>query len=262
MNKLGIIAGSGMDIPGLKFIEDITVDSKYGAPSEGYKHFRYKDTDLYFLRRHGVKHEIPPHKINYRANIDGFRKLGVEAVVTVSAAGGINGSLCPGDIAVTSNAIDFTYGRNSTYFDDMEVFHIDITEPFCPSLRRGILYSAAEAGVTIFDGGVYLCTNGPRLETAAEITAYSKLGADFVGMTLFPECALARELGICFANISVITNYAAGISDRKLTSDEVVDIMGKASERVNSIVHKIMDNPFTPECDCRDSLKGTKITNG
>ncbi len=260
--RIGIIAGSGLhNIPGLEFIEERTVYSRYGAISESYKHFRYKKTDVYCLRRHGVKHEIPPHMINYRANMEGFLRLGVEKVIGVSAVGGINSALRPGDIAITADAIDFTSGRNGTFFHGAEIFHVDMTNPFCPSLREKIKSAAVKAGVNVSDGGVYVCTNGPRYETAAEITAYGRLGADFVGMTLFPEGTLARELGICYANISVITNYAAGISKDKLTSDEVIDNMGKSTERVKSILHKFLDDPFPGECNCKDSLKGAKISD-
>jgi len=262
MNKIGVIAGSGLhEISGLEFVEKIVVSSKYGVPSESYSHFRYKRTDVYFLRRHGVKHQLPPHMINYCANIDGFRQLGVGSIVSVSAVGAINRLLCPGDIAVTANAIDFTYNRGSTYFNGPEVFHIDMTDPFCPMLRESVLTAAEKAGVKVNDGGVYICVNGPRFETAAEITAYGRLGADFVGMTLFPECVLARELGICYANIGVITNYAAGISAQKLTSDEVVDIMIGSAECVKSIIHKFLDSRLIRECSCRESLKGSKISN-
>ena len=259
--KIGVIAGSGVDLPGFEFIEERAVDSEYGTPSESYKHFRYNSTDVYFLRRHGARHKIPPHRVNYRANIYGFKRIGADAVVAVSAVGGINSALKPGDIAVTANAIDFTNGRNATYFHDDEVFHIDMTNPFCPALRKQILSAAKRAKVKVYDGGVYLCTNGPRYETAAEIAAYSRLGADFVGMTLFPECVLAREIGVCYANISVITNYAAGITGNKLTSDEVIGTMGISSGYVQSILHSFIDNLSAWECGCKNTLNGAKISD-
>ena len=259
--KVGIIAGSGVDTPEFEFVEEITVKSKYGETSGMYKRFKHADTDVYYLRRHGEKHNIPPHMINYRANIDGFRQLGVSAVVSVSSVGGITSLFHPGDIAVTANAIDFTFGRNITYFHSDEVFHVDLTTPFCNALRERILSAAGKAGIIAHNRGVYICANGPRYETAAEIVAYSRLGADFVGMTLFPECALARELGICYANVSVISNYAAGITGNKLTSDEVIDTMKIFSESVKSILHQFISDLSTWECDCRNSLKGAKISN-
>jgi 5'-methylthioadenosine phosphorylase len=262
MRKLGIIGGSGLyDIEGFEYQEEIIMQTEYGEPSDTYRVFTYNDVRFYFLNRHGRKHSIPPHKVNYRANIDGFKRLGISHIVSITATGGINSSYKPGDIIIPDDGIDMTNGRQHTYYDGGLINHIDFTEPFCPRLR-GVLENAAEsADVDVATKGTYICTNGPRLETAAEIKAFDRWGADLVGMTLFPECALAREIELCYANISVITNYAAGTSKTKLTADEVVDEMGKAMEKLKSIVSMIpvyFNEDRT--CGCPMALAGTKIS--
>ena len=252
----GIIGGSGLyKIPGLAFIEEIKLDSKYGAPSDAYLHYKHRDVSFYFLCRHGRSHSLAPHMINYRANIDGFAKLGVKQIVSFSATGGIAENLKPGDIVIPDNAIDNTSGRQGTYYDTENIVHIDFTNPFCPELRRHIINNL---NVPHRPSGVSICTNGPRLETAAEIRAYRNWGADIVGMTLFPECVLARELGICYANVSVVTNYAAGICDKPLTTDEVQEVMGRSAGIFSGIITDLA--AFTPGgCGCGRSLENTEM---
>jgi len=233
MKKLGIIGGSGLyDIDGFEFKEEISVKSDYGDPSDSYRVFCYEDIEFYFLNRHGRNHSIPPHKVNYRANIDGFCQLGTETVIAITATGGINSSYKPGDIVLPDDGIDMTSGRTHTFYNEGEIHHIDITEPFCPRLRGIIENSAESADVDLELSGCYICTNGPRLETKGEIKAFERWGADLVGMTLFPEVSLARERELCYANISVVTNYAAGLKEEKLTAEEVVEEMGKTVEKL------------------------------
>lgn len=259
--KLGIIGGSGLyEIEGFEFIGEEQVETEWGAPSDSYRHFRYEGIDFIFLNRHGRTHGLPPHKVNYRANIAGFEKLGVKKIISFTAVGGIKG-VKPGDIVISSDAIDRTSGREHTFYDGGLIHHIDFTEPFCPELRSLLLQSAKKAELDVKDGATYVCTNGPRLETAAEIRFFGIIGADTVGMTLFPECSLAREKEICYANVSVITNYAAGTSETKLTTIEVVETMKAASDRIKSLV-KAIPSFYSEErgCFCKDALEGTKIS--
>lgn len=262
MRKLGIIGGSGLyDIEGFEYQEEIIMQTEYGDPSDTYRVFTYNDVRFYFLNRHGRNHSIPPHKVNYRANIDGFTRLGISHIISITATGGINSSYKPGDIIIPDDGIDMTYGREQTYYSNGLIHHIDFTEPFCPRLR-GVLENAAEsADVDVHMNGTYICTNGPRLETKGEIKAFDRWGADLVGMTLFPECALARERKLCYANMSVITNYAAGTTTNKLTTEEVVEEMGKAMEKLKGIVSMIPVY-FNEErtCQCPRALDGTKIS--
>ncbi|MGA1846718.1 S-methyl-5'-thioadenosine phosphorylase [Deferribacter abyssi] len=261
--KIGIIGGSGLyEIDGFEFVEDIEIVSHYGKPTDKYKKFYFDMYEFYFLNRHGQGHKIPPHKVNYRANIYGFKEIGVEHIISFTAVGGINELLKPGDILVPDNAIDFTSGRESTYYDEEDIHHIDFTNPFCPELRNVLIKSVVAVIESFFDKGTYICTNGPRLETAAEIKVFRNLGADIVGMTLFPECVLARELEICYANVSVVTNYAAGTTTQKLTVNEVLEVMRQNNEKIKLIVNNITKNLklIKKECECKKALKDTKIS--
>jgi 5'-methylthioadenosine phosphorylase len=259
--KLGIIGGSGLyEIEGFEFIGEEIVETEWGTPSDSYRCFKYEGIEFVFLNRHGRNHGIPPHKVNYRANIAGFEKLGVKKIISFTAVGGIN-AVKPGDIVITSDAIDQTNARAHTFYEGGLIHHIDFTEPFCPELRSLLLKTAEKAQLKVKDGGTYVCTNGPRMETAAEIKFYKAIGADTVGMTLFPECSLAREKEICYANVSVITNHAAGTSETKLTTDEVVETMKAAGDRIKQLV-KTLPSLYLEErnCFCKKALEGTKIS--
>jgi 5'-methylthioadenosine phosphorylase len=259
--KLGIIGGSGLyNIEGLSFVEKVHVNTKYGSPSDSYKIYRTGSLDYYFLARHGEKHSIAPHKINYRANIAGFKELGVDKIVSFCAVGSLDIKYPPSTIMIPDNAIDFTHERISTYFDGTRVFHIDITNPFC-SIVRNLLKNTLKKNNTSFtDGGIYVCTNGPRLETAAEVKMFKILGGDIVGMTLFPELVLAREAELCYANMSIVTNFGAGISRDKLTTAEVKENMKKNSSIINNIIYALADELKGVEdcCVCPMALKDTK----
>lgn len=259
--KVGIIGGSGLyEIEGFQLIEEIEIETTFGSPSGSYRKFVYNDVEFYFLNRHGKDHKIPPHSVNYRANILGFKQLGVDRIFSFTAVGGIR-KYRPGEVVIPHNAIDFTNGRASTFYDFDEIYHIDFTEPFCPELRNVLMKAAEKGGVDYRKQGVYVCTNGPRLETASEIKMFEKMDADLVGMTLFPECTLAREKEICYANVSVITNYAAGTVNQKLTTEEVVNTMMESQEKIKNIVKGIAASLKEERiCFCKDALQGTKIS--
>ncbi len=261
MPIFGIISGSGFyDIPGLEITDSVKLSTPYGEPSDVYRIGSLSGKEMAFLPRHGTMHHIQPHKINYRANIWGFRELGVKRIISISASGGINIEMNPGMITVPDQLIDMTEGRQSTFYDEDEVVHIDLTEPFCPDMRSYILKASQKSGVALTGTGVYICTNGPRLETAAEIKAFSMLGADMVGMTAMQEAVLARELEICFAGISVITNYAAGIAGKRLSAAEVVETMQGSSEKVSLLLKDFFALDFPePACSCWKALKDARI---
>lgn len=260
--KIGIIGGSGLySIDGFESAGEVEQKNIYGTPSSSYKIFRQGGTEFYFLSRHGYLHNIAPHKVNYRANIYGFKELGVEQIISFTATGGIAENLRPSDIVVPHNAIDMTHGRIGTFFDEEEVVHIDFTHPFCPNLRTQIINLAPKFGVSVFSNGVYICTNGPRLETASEIKMFKSFGADIVGMTLFPEVALAREAEICYCNISIVTNFAAGISKTKLTTEEVVKNVKNAEVKLRQILTAYGKNPCkTEDCGCKNALTNSRIS--
>jgi 5'-methylthioinosine phosphorylase len=224
MTRLAIIGGTGLarlahlDIEGRE-----KVTTPYGDPSAELIFGRLHEQNLVFLARHGDPHVNPPHKVNYRANIWALKQAGVAGILAVAAVGGIRADMVPGRIAVPDQIIDYTYGRAHTFFeDDLEqVTHIDFTRPYSPWLREKVLNAAQVAGVTAIDGGVYGCTQGPRLETAAEIVRLERDGCDLVGMTGMPEAALARELDLDYACCAVVANWAAGKQAGEITLEEI-----------------------------------------
>jgi 5'-deoxy-5'-methylthioadenosine phosphorylase len=221
---LAIIGGTGLtQINGLTITGQQCVETPFGAPSAEFVFGELNGKQLIFLARHGNPHRIPPHKINYRANIWGLKHLGVTDVIAVAAVGGIGPEMAPAKIAVPKQIIDYTYGREHTFFaDDLEhVTHIDFTEPYTPDLRKRIIKAAENAGIDITANGTYGCTQGPRLETVAEIKRMAQDGCDLVGMTGMPEAALARELEMAYANISVVANWGAGIVEGEITMAEI-----------------------------------------
>jgi 5'-methylthioadenosine phosphorylase len=261
MTEIGLIGGSGVyNIPGLELYDEKRIPTPFGDPSDAFRLGRLSDVDIAFLPRHGLHHTIQPQLINYRANIAGFRELGVKRLLSVGASGGISAQMEPGRIVLPDQMLDKTSGRQTTFFDADEVVHIDFTEPFCPDLRRYILSAAGAAGIPILESGTYVCVNGPRLETAAEIRMFAQSGADIIGMTAMPEAALAREAGICYAGISVIANRAAGLSANRLTTDEVKAEMRLAEVKLQAILLRFFAAPMSaPECSCRTSLQQARM---
>lgn len=261
MPEFGVIAGSGIyTIPELEIIDSVRVSSPYGEPSDHYRIGRLFGREIAFLPRHGSLHHIPPHRINYRANIWGFRELGVKRILSIGATGGISKEMKPGSLVLPDQIIDRTSGREATFYDENDVVHIDLTEPFCPDLRKTLLASAAGAGLSVLEKGTYIAVNGPRLETAAEIREYALIGADVVGMTGMPEAGLARELEICFACVAVVTNIAAGMTEGRLTATEVTDSMKASMEQVRALLKAFFSlGPAEPVCSCGSSLKNARM---
>jgi 5'-methylthioadenosine phosphorylase len=249
MPRTAIIGGSGFySVPGCTLIEKQPVQTKYGEVTL----FIYRNKDgmeFAFLPRHGEGHTCPPHMINYRANIAALKQAGVERIIAVASVGSLRAHIRPGDFVLLDQFIDFTKSRPSTFFDGSEVVHTDMTEPFCESLRKCIL-AAKPAGQKVHEKGTYVCAEGPRFETAAEIRAYAAMGGDVVGMTMVPEVVLARELGMCYAGIAVVTNYAAGIS-KKVSHEEVLEAMKKIEGVLaNYVVDCLAHIPAERKCAC------------
>jgi len=261
MPGIGVIAGSGLyEIEGVAVRDIKKVSTPYGEPSDVYRLCEMSSIEFVFLARHGTPHHIPPHMINYRANIWGFRELGVERILSINAAGAISRGVKPGDIVIPDQVIDMTHGRHSTFYDGDEVVHIDFTMPYCPELRNAIIDAGREAGLQLAGSGTYICVNGPRLESRAEIEFFAHIGADIVGMTGMPEACLARELELCFAAVSVATNYAAGIYGGRLTTTEVVETMKAARERIKNLLNETLKAiPEKRACGCKDALKGARM---
>lgn len=239
---LAIIGGSGLtQLANLEVTRREIVRTPYGDPSGAITLGTIRGAAVAFLARHGYGHTIPPHKVNYRANIWALAQLEVKYIVGVAAVGGIRPDLLPGSLAIPDQIIDYTYGREFTYFagGDRSVVHIDFTQPYCEPLRQRLLQAAGAAQEPILEGGTYAATQGPRLETAAEIDRLERDGADMVGMTGMPEAALARELGLCYAAVAVVVNYAAGRAD-SAHGIKLSDINTVSREAMGR-VHKIFD---------------------
>ncbi len=261
MRAIGVVGGSGIyDIPGLEIKDSVRVGTPFGEPSDLYRVGRWAGSDVVFLPRHGSTHHIQPHKVNYRANIWGFRELGAGKIISICSAGGISPGMKPGSIAVPDQIIDMTDGRKATFYDEDEVVHVDFSEPFCPDMRTLVFDAAEDAGVAVIKSGTYVCTNGPRLETGAEIRTFAGWGADMVGMTLMPEAVLARELEICFACIVVITNFAAGIAEKKLSTKDVLACMQASAESLRAVLRSVLSLAVRPSsCGCKQTLKEARI---
>jgi 5'-methylthioinosine phosphorylase len=224
MTRMAIIGGTGLTrLPEFSITRRVVVSTPYGNPSSDLIFGRLYGQEVAFLARHGDPHVIPPHKINYRANISALKQMGLASVLGVAAVGGIRADMGPGVIAVPDQVIDYTYGRAHTFFEERldHVTHIDFTAPYSPELRAKLLDAARAAGIPAVNGGTYGCTQGPRLETAAEIVRMERDGCALVGMTGMPEAALAREAGLDYACCAVVANWAAGKSEGEITMADI-----------------------------------------
>jgi len=241
---LAIIGGSGLtQLANLEVSRREVVRTPFGEPSGALTFGSIAGCEVVFLARHGYGHTIPPHQVNYRANIWALHAQGVSNVVAIAAVGGIRGDLAPGALVVPDQIIDYTHGRAGTFFSggDSGVHHIDFTVPYCQRLRAACLAAAREAGETLLDGGVYAATQGPRLETAAEIDRLERDGADMVGMTGMPEAALAREIGLCYATLAVVANRAAGRGGGTVISmPDIAAVLEPAMGRVRSLLAQLV----------------------
>ncbi|OGA49281.1 MAG: 5'-methylthioadenosine phosphorylase [Betaproteobacteria bacterium RIFCSPLOWO2_12_FULL_62_13] len=238
---LAIIGGSGLtQLANLEVTRRQVVRTPYGEPSGALTFGTIRKAEVIFLARHGYGHSIPPHEVNYRANIWALDSQRARDVVSVASVGGIRADLGPGTLIVPDQIIDYTYDRKGTFYSttDHSVTHIDFTFPYCERMRQRLLRAAAAAGEEVVAGGTYAATQGPRLETAAEINRLERDGADIVGMTGMPEAALAREIGLCYAAIAVVVNYAAGrgASASGVRLDDILAVSQKAMARVRNVL--------------------------
>ena len=246
MALLAIIGGSGLSKLGIMELTQRKVArTPYGEPSGPLTFGRIRGRDVIFLARHGYGHTIAPHEVNYRANLWALKDAGADSVISVASVGGIRADCFPGQLLLPHQIIDYTWGRPSTYFEGagVPVNHIDFTEPYSASLRKVLLKAAAACGEEIADGGVYAATQGPRLETAAEINRLERDGADLVGMTGMPEASLAREISLEYAAIAVVANYAAGRGEsaRAVPLDRIGAVLDEAMGRVRRIIEKFCE---------------------
>lgn len=242
---LAIIGGTGLtQLDNLNITKRLIVRTPYGEPSQPLIFGDIAGREVIFLARHGNGHTIPPHAVNYRANIYALHLQGVTEIAAIATVGGIHSELAPGIIAVPHQIIDYTYGRKNTFYDGVElpVKHIDFTDPYCPSLRAKWIKAATDIGEPLVDHGVYAAMQGPRLETAAEINRLERDGATIVGMTGMPEAALARELGISYAAVCPVANHAAGRGNslHGIQYEEVMLQLNQTMVKVRNIIAQLV----------------------
>jgi len=243
---IAIIGGSGLtQLANLNITRRQVVRTPYGEPSGALTFGTIQGREVVFLARHGYGHTIPPHEVNYRANIWALHAENATDVVSIASVGGIRADLVPGALALPDQIIDYTHGRDSTFFDQAyrSVTHIDFTYPYSDAMRKRLQEAAAAAGEPMADGGTYAATQGPRLETAAEINRLERDGADMVGMTGMPEAALAREIGLSYAAIAVVVNYAAGrgASATGVRLEEINAVSQAAMARVRKVLDCLLN---------------------
>lgn len=251
--KKAIIGGTGVYDVGGKASKKIVI-TKYGQVELDI--LNIDGQDIVFLARHGKDHSVPPHLINYRANMMALKELGVEFIYSTAAVGSCNEDYKPGDVVVIRDFLDFTKSRPSSFFDggSESVKHADMSDPYCKNLRKHFYDAAEKDGLDIKGDGAYVCTEGPRFETAQEIKMFKSLGGDVVGMTNLPEVVLAKELGMCYSTIGIISNWCTGMTE-KITLDDIQSTIEKNRENITGVFIKVFTEGLSKDnCNCKHSI--------
>ncbi len=262
---LGVIGGSGLyEIDELEDVEELRMETPFGDPSDLYVTGRIGDQRLVFLPRHGRGHRVAPHEINYRANIFGMKLLGVTRLLAISAVGSMREEIAPGHFVVVDQFIDRTFGRAPSFFEDGMVGHVSFADPVCSSLARVAVAAAREVGVTVHEGGTYVCINGPQFSTRAESNLYRSWGVDVIGMTNATEAKMAREAQICFCTVALATDYDCwheGHGDVDVTAvlKIISQNVGNARSLVRAAAHLLP--PTDPGCPCQRSLEHAVLSS-
>ena len=260
--QIGVFGGSGF-YDFLPNVEYVSLETPYGPPSDQIAIARIGSKSVAFLPRHGRGHQIPPHSINYRANIHAMKQLGVSRILAPTAVGSLQKSVRRGDFVVVDQFVDRTHGRRDTFFDGPEVAHIAGAEPYCTELRNLIAEVGEKQGIRIHPTGTVVIIQGPRFSTAAESRWFTSMGWDVINMTQYPEVVLAREVGICYANISLVTDYDAGLmaDTEAVTIEEVIRVLSDNNERVKRLLLDVIDGiPVSPGCTCADQARQARLT--
>jgi len=254
--EIGIFGGTGIYDSGLlKDSKEISIDTPYGKTSDSITVGEFNGKKVAFMPRHGKKHTIPPHLINFRANIWAFKELGVKRIIAPSAVGSLKEEFEPGNLALPSQFIDFTKSRKGTFSEDGKVIHISVADPFCPELQKVILNVTKIQGIKIHQDCTYVCIEGPRFSTKAESRFFRTTGADIIGMTLVPECQLAREAQICYVSLSTVTDYDVW-AEKPVTAKEVMETLAKNVEMTKKLLTFVIDQiPEIKSCSCEKALE-------
>jgi 5'-methylthioadenosine phosphorylase len=263
--SIGVFGGSGFYSLMEGVIDQVSVQTPFGPPSDSIAVGRIGDARVAFLPRHGPHHRIPPHAINYRANLWAMAQLGVTRVVAPTAAGSLQPHIKPGDFVVCDQFVDRTYAREQTFYDGPRVVHISTAEPYCPELREHSVAVGRELGITVHERGTVVVIQGPRFSTRAESQWYSKQGWEVINMTQYPEAALARELEMCYVNIALITDYDAGLEGeagiRPVSVAEVVRVLNDNNERVRRLIERLVPRvQGARTCPCSSALEHAIIS--
>ena len=252
--EIGVFGGSGF----YSFLDDVTdhaIDTPYGEPSANVHVGTLDGRRVAFLPRHGTDHNYPPHRINYRANLWAMHELGVTRIIAPCASGSLKAGIAPGDFVVCDQLVDRTSGRDHTFFDGPEVHHVAFADPYCPELRAVAVEAGRAAGITTHDGGTVVVVEGPRFSTRAESRWYADLGWEVINMTQHPEAVLARELGICYGTIALVTDYDVGVDGDDVpavTQEEVFGFFEANVGKVRDLLFRaVAAVPTERACDCR-----------
>ncbi len=261
--EVGVLGGTGF-YNFLKIKEEVDIDTIYGKPSDTIIIGELEGMNVAFLPRHGRGHTIPPHKINYRANIAAMNQLGVKQIFGPCAAGSLQANVKPGDFVICDQFVDRTNCRIDTFYDGPHTIHISTAEPYCPDLREIVINEAENIGITIFPRGTAVVVQGPRFGTKSESKWYSNQGWEVVNMTLYPEVTLAREMEICYVNISLITDYDVGLEGhpdiKSVTSRDVARIFKENNEKLKELLFRTIPRvPVKRHCICSIALKGAGL---
>jgi 5'-methylthioadenosine phosphorylase len=263
MKTVGVIGGSGLyNIEGLTDVESISVDTPWGSPSDDLIVGTWGDTRMVFLPRHGRYHKQMPSEINYRANIFAMKKMGVEWIVSVSAVGSMKEHICPGQIVIPSQFYDHTKTRVSTFFGEGIVAHVSMADPVCHLLSEELFNASISSGATVHKGGTYLCMEGPQFSSRAESNIYRGWGVDIIGMTNATEAKLAREAEICYASLSMATDYDCWHEQHDdVTVDDLIETLNNNVQLARDIIKKVVPAiGESRECPCCNALQNAIIT--
>jgi 5'-methylthioadenosine phosphorylase len=255
--EIGVFGGSGF-YSLLEDVEEVELETPYGKPSATLTIGQVSGKRVAFLPRHGREHELPPHRIPYRANVWALRELGVRRIVGPCASGALRPELSLGEFVVCDQYVDRTWGRGDTFYDGPQTTHVSAADPYCPDLRRLVVDTAAELGIPARDGGTVVVVQGPRFSTRAESRWFQSMGWDVINMTAYPECQLARELELCYATIAMVTDYDVGVEGRPaVTASEVVRVFAENNARLRELLLAVVPKIGPqPEDACSTALRG------
>ncbi len=258
--KIAVIGGTGLADPKLfKTVEEVEANTQYGKPSDKIRIAEFGGIRVAFLPRHGSGHSIPPHMVNSRANISALKDLGVERVIGIAAVGSLKESLKPGHIVIPDQFIDMTKQRKSTFYDGPKVIHISAADPFCPDISKMAVKRAKSLKIPVHDSGTYVCVEGPRFSTRAESVLWRTMKADVIGMTLYPEIQLAREMGMCYLSLSSVTDYDVW-TEKPVNAKGIIETMKKNTVNVQNVLKKLIpDVAGDRTCDCEKVLEDAEL---